>query len=58
VVRYVAKHPLMLPALLRLGRESKTAAQTLAGFLEAYIQKMPATADSEVPPRVEEVAAS
>src|SRR5579864_5911352 len=30
VVRYVARHPLQLPALLRLGRDSRTAAEVLA----------------------------
>src|SRR5262245_19318313 len=40
VVRYVARHPLQLPALIRLGRDSKTAAEALAHFLEAFIKKL------------------
>jgi nucleoside phosphorylase len=40
VARYVARHPLQLPALIRLGRDSKTAAEALAHFLEAYIKKL------------------
>lgn len=40
VVRYVARHPLQLPALIRLGRDSKTAAQALAHFLEAFIKRL------------------
>jgi hypothetical protein len=33
-------HPINIPALIRLGRESKTAAEGLANFLEAYIKKI------------------
>lgn len=40
VVRYVARHPLQLPALIRLGRKSCTAAEALANFLEAYIKEL------------------
>lgn len=40
VARAVARHPLQLPALIRLGRQSKTAAEGLAHFLEAYIKKL------------------
>jgi adenosylhomocysteine nucleosidase len=40
VARYVARHPLQLPALLRLGRNSKTAADALNHFLEAFIKKI------------------
>jgi len=40
VVRQVVRHPLQLPALIRLGRESKTAAEALAHFLEAFIKKL------------------
>jgi adenosylhomocysteine nucleosidase len=40
VVRYVARHPLHLPALIRLGRNSKTAAEALAHFQEAFIKKL------------------
>jgi adenosylhomocysteine nucleosidase len=58
VVRYVARHPLMLPALLRLGRESKTAADTLANFLEAHIKKMSFATHGQLPPELQEVAAT
>ena len=40
VARFVVRHPLQLPALIRLGRDSKTAAQALAHFLEAFIKKL------------------
>jgi nucleoside phosphorylase len=40
VVRHVARHPLQLPALIRLGRDSRTAAEALAHFLEAYIKRI------------------
>jgi broad specificity phosphatase PhoE len=39
-VRNVVSHPIQLPALIRLGRDSRTAAQALAHFLEAYIKKL------------------
>jgi adenosylhomocysteine nucleosidase len=58
VVRYVAKHPLVVPALVRLGRESKTAAEALAHFLEAYIKKLSLATHGWPPPELQEVAAS
>jgi adenosylhomocysteine nucleosidase len=58
VVSYVAKHPLTLPALVRLGRETKTAAEALAHFLEAYIKKLSFATDGWPPPELQEVAAS
>jgi adenosylhomocysteine nucleosidase len=58
VVRYVAKHPLMVPALLRLGRESKTAAEALARFLESYINKLSSATHDGPPSELQEVAAS
>jgi adenosylhomocysteine nucleosidase len=39
VVRYLSKHPIHLPALMRLGRDSRTAAMALGAFLEAHIKK-------------------
>jgi adenosylhomocysteine nucleosidase len=57
VVRYVAKHPLMVPALMRLGRDSKTAAEALAHFLESFINKL-SVATHGNPPALQEVAAS
>jgi adenosylhomocysteine nucleosidase len=58
VVRYVAKHPLMVPALVRLGRDSKSAAEVLAHFLESYINKLSSTPHGNPPPALQEVAAS
>jgi adenosylhomocysteine nucleosidase len=57
VVRYVVKHPLMVPALVRLGRDSKTAAEGLAHFLESYIKKL-SSAPHGNPSALQEVAAS
>lgn len=58
VVRYVARHPLALPALVRLGRDSRTAAEALAHFLEAYIKKLSFATHGWPPPELQEVAAS
>jgi hypothetical protein len=61
LVRYVAKHPLMVPALVRLGRDSKTAAAALAHFLEhfleSYVNKL-SVATHGNPPAMQEVTAS
>lgn len=40
VLHHMGKHPLQIPALIRLGRDSRTAAEALANFLEAYIKKI------------------
>jgi len=40
LVRKVVRHPIHLPALIRLGRDSRTAAEALAHFLEAYIKRL------------------
>ena len=40
LARKVVSHPVHLPALVRLGRDSKTASEALANFLEAYIKKL------------------
>jgi adenosylhomocysteine nucleosidase len=40
VVRYLARYPSTLPALIRLGRDSRTASEALAAFLESYIKKI------------------
>jgi adenosylhomocysteine nucleosidase len=58
VVRYVAKHPLMVPALVRLGRDSKSAAEALARYLESYIDKLSSATHGGPPPALQEVAAS
>jgi adenosylhomocysteine nucleosidase len=57
VVRQITSHPLQLPALIRLGRESKTAAEALAHFLEAYIKKLSFSSHGWPPPELQEVAA-
>src|SRR6202162_5547078 len=58
VVCYLAKHPLMVPALVRLGRDSKSAAEALAQFLESYIDKLSSATHGGPPPALQEVAAS
>jgi adenosylhomocysteine nucleosidase len=58
VVRYVARHPLMVPGLVRLGRDSKTAAEALTNFLESYIDKLSSGTHRDPPPALQEVAAS
>lgn len=57
VVRQVVHHPLQLPALIRLGRESRTAAEALAHFLEAFIKKLSMKSHGWPPPELQEVAA-
>jgi adenosylhomocysteine nucleosidase len=57
-VRYVVKHPSLLPALMRLGRDSKTAAEALAHFLELYITKLSSATNGGPSPALLEVAAS
>jgi adenosylhomocysteine nucleosidase len=57
VVRYLAGHPLQLPALIRLGRDSRTAAEALAHFLEAFIKKLSFTSHGWPPAELQEVAA-
>jgi nucleoside phosphorylase len=57
VVRYVARHPLQLPALIRLGRDSRTAAEALAHFLEAFIKKLSLSTHGWPPAELQEAAA-
>jgi len=57
VARQVIHHPLQLPALIRLGRESRTAAEALANFLEAFIKKLSFSSHGWPPPELQEVAA-
>jgi adenosylhomocysteine nucleosidase len=40
LVSKIVRHPIHLPALIRLGRDSRTAAEALAHFLEAYIKRL------------------
>ena len=57
VVKYVAYYPLQLPALIRLGRQSHTAATALAHFLEAFIKELSFRSHGWPPPELQEVAA-
>jgi len=57
VVRQVASHPLQLPALIRLGRQSRTAADALCHFLEAFIKELSFRSHGWPPPGLQEVAA-
>jgi nucleoside phosphorylase len=41
VMGELMKNPLVLPALLRFGRQSRLAAQRLAQFLDEYVQALP-----------------
>jgi adenosylhomocysteine nucleosidase len=56
VMRHVVSQPLLLPALIRLGRESRTAAEALAHFLEAFIQKLSMKTHGWPPPELQDVA--
>ena len=57
VLRQMARHPLQLPALIRLGRDSRTAAESLAHFLEAFVKKISFASHGWPPPELQEVAA-
>jgi adenosylhomocysteine nucleosidase len=57
VVKHVAHHPLQLPALIRLGRQSHTAAEALCHFLEAFIKELSFRSHGWPPPELQEVAA-
>ena len=57
VLKYVATNPLQVPALVRLGRDSRTASDALAHFLEAFIKKLSFSVHGWPPPDLQEVAA-
>jgi adenosylhomocysteine nucleosidase len=57
VFRQMTRHPLQLPALMRLGRDSRTAAEALAHFLEAFVKKLSFSSHGWPPPELQEVAA-
>ncbi|MGH9699598.1 MAG: hypothetical protein ACRD5R_10430 [Candidatus Acidiferrales bacterium] len=42
VVGQLARHPASLPQLIKVGRQSKRAAESLARFLEAYVTRLAA----------------
>jgi adenosylhomocysteine nucleosidase len=56
VFRQMARHPLQLPALIRLGRDSKSAAESLAHFLEAFVKKLSLSSHGWPPAELHEVA--
>jgi adenosylhomocysteine nucleosidase len=56
VAKHLVTHPLAIPALIRLGRQSKTAAEALAHFLEAFIKELSFRSHGWPPPDLEEVA--
>jgi adenosylhomocysteine nucleosidase len=56
VLKRVVYNPINIPALIRLGRESKTAAEGLAHFLEAYIKKISLSTHGWPPENLAEVA--
>jgi adenosylhomocysteine nucleosidase len=57
VVKHIARHPLRLPALIRLGRNSSTAAEALAHFLEAFIKELSFRTHGWPPSELQDVAA-
>ena len=57
VVKHMATHPLQLPALIRLGRQSHTAAEALSHFLEAFIKELSFRSHGWPPPELQEIAA-
>jgi len=57
VVKHIASHPLQLPALIRLGRHSRAAAQALANFLIAFIKELSFRSPRWPPPELSEIAA-
>ena len=57
VVKHVASHPLQLPALIRLGRQSHTAAEALCHFLEAFIKELSFRSHGWPPLELQETAA-
>jgi adenosylhomocysteine nucleosidase len=57
VVRYITRHPLQLPALIRLGRDSKAAAESLARFLDTFLRTFSLSSHGEPPTEMQQVAA-
>lgn len=52
VIWQLAKNPFALPSLIRFAKQSQKAAETLARFLDAYVQKLPAIVPAKVSRRV------
>jgi nucleoside phosphorylase len=57
VAKYVVSHPLAVPAVIRLGRRSKSAAETLKRFLESYIRGLSLASDTQPREEFQGVAA-
>jgi len=57
VAKYVARHPGAVPAVIRLGIRSKSAAESLAHFLEAYLRSFAPASVSPDRQQAHEVAA-
>jgi adenosylhomocysteine nucleosidase len=57
VIKHMVSHPLQLPALIRLGKQSHTAAEALAHFLEAFIKELSFRSHGWPPPELQNVAA-
>jgi nucleoside phosphorylase len=57
-LRHLAAHPLQVRAFVRLGFQSKTAAESLANFLEAYIKHLSFREPGWPPSELSEMAAS
>jgi adenosylhomocysteine nucleosidase len=55
VLLQILKNPLVVPALMRFGRQSRNAAERLAKFLDGYVQVVAAAGQEK---RTKEVAAS
>ena len=57
VAKYVVSHPLAVPAVVRLGRRSKSAAETLKRFLESYMRGLSLASDTQPREELQGVAA-
>jgi adenosylhomocysteine nucleosidase len=58
VASYVSRHPLQVPAMIRLGRNSRMTAATLAQYLETYIKKLSSETDSCAAAELLEISAT
>lgn len=58
VAGYITRHPLQLPAMIRLGRKSRMAARALAQYLETYIKKLSSERGSYTAAEVLEISAT
>jgi nucleoside phosphorylase len=56
VAKHLARHPLQLPALIRLGRQTRTAAEALAHYLEAFLKELSFRSHGWPPQELREVA--